>query len=61
MKTYMVKQAFWKISKKKLNRHIPRRGKKRVLKSSHIEEKKKQVLKSLRFVEDLARFQAFFF
>jgi hypothetical protein len=59
----MVKRAFWKISKKKknLNRHISRRGKKRVLKSPHFEEEKKQVLKSLRFVEDLSRFQAFFF
>jgi hypothetical protein len=38
MKTYMVKRAFWKISKKKLNRHISRKGKKRVLKSSHFEE-----------------------
>jgi hypothetical protein len=40
MKTYMVKPAFWKISQKKLNRHIFRRGKKRVLKSPHFEEKK---------------------
>jgi hypothetical protein len=40
MKTYMVEQAFWKISKKKLNRHISRKGKKRVLKSPHFEEKK---------------------
>jgi hypothetical protein len=55
------REHFGKFPKKKLNRHISRRGKKRVLKSSHFEEKKKQVLKSLRFVEDLARFQAFFF
>jgi hypothetical protein len=41
MKTYMVKLAFWKISKKKqLNCHISNRGKKRILKSSHFEEKK---------------------
>jgi hypothetical protein len=59
MKTYMVKRAFSK--KKKLNRHISRREKKRVLKSPHFEEKKKQALKSLKFVEDLGRFQAFFF
>jgi hypothetical protein len=39
MKTYMVKGAFWKISKKKLYRHISRRGTKRVLKSPHFEEK----------------------
>jgi hypothetical protein len=54
-------EHFGKFSKKKLNRHISRRGKKRVLKSPHFEEKKKQVLKSLRFVEDLGRFQTFFF
>jgi hypothetical protein len=52
---------FVKFPKRKLNRHISRRGRKKVLKSSHFEEKKKQVLKSLRFVEDLGRFQAFFF
>ncbi len=28
VKTYMVKWAFWKISKKKLNHHISKRGKK---------------------------------
>ncbi len=40
-KTYMVKWAFWTIFKKKnLNRHISRRGKKRVLKLPHFEEKK---------------------
>jgi hypothetical protein len=67
-------EHFGKFPKKILNRHISRRGKKRVLKLSHFEEKKKsfeivtfwggkkkQVLKSLRFVEDLGRFQAFFF
>jgi hypothetical protein len=37
MKTYMVKQVFWKISKKKLNRHISKREKKEVLKSPHFE------------------------
>jgi hypothetical protein len=46
--------------KKKQNRHTFRRGEKRVLKSPHFEEEK-QVLKSLRFVEDLGRFQAFLF
>jgi hypothetical protein len=30
----------WKISKKKLYRRISRRGKKKVLKSPHFEEKK---------------------
>ncbi len=33
-------EHFGKFPKKKLNRHISRRGKKRVLKSPHIEEKK---------------------
>jgi hypothetical protein len=54
-------EHFGKFPKKNLNCHISRRGKKRVLKSPHFEEKEKQVLKSLRFVEDLGRFQAFFF
>jgi hypothetical protein len=58
MKTYTVKRAFWKISKKKLNRYISKRGKKRVLKLSHFEEEKKQVLKFLRFVEDLGSVMA---
>jgi hypothetical protein len=37
---------------------FPGGKKKRVLKSPHFEEEKKQVFK---FVEDLGRFQAFFF
>jgi hypothetical protein len=62
MKTYMVKQAFWKISQiKTKSPHFQEGKKKGVLKSSHFEEEKKQVLKLLKFVEDLSRFQAFFF
>ncbi len=46
---------------KKLNRRIFRRGKKKSFKIVTFWGRKKQVLKSLRFMEDLGRFQAFFF
>ncbi len=61
LKSPLVKRAFWKISKKKPKSPHFQEGKKRVLKSSHFEEEKKQVLKSPRFVENLGKFQTFFF
>jgi L-2-hydroxyglutarate oxidase LhgO len=61
MKTYMVKRAFWKISKKKTKSPHFQEGKKKSFEAATFWGEKKQVLKSLRFVEDLGRFQTFFF